>query len=75
MKTLILYYSFGGNTRKIAEMIQQQLGGDMEEIQTVKPYTGSYQSIVDQGQNLQCERYSCLFLGHTNVSRTKVDFR
>lgn len=50
MKTLILYYSFGGNTRKIAEMIQQQLGGDMEKIQTVKPYTGSYQSIVDQGQ-------------------------
>jgi Flavodoxins len=50
MKTLILYYSLGGNTRKIAEMIQQQLGGDIEEIQTVKPYTGSYNSIVDQGQ-------------------------
>lgn len=50
MKTLILYYSYGGNTRKIAQMIQQQIGGDLAEIETVKPYTGSYNSVVDQGQ-------------------------
>ncbi len=50
MKTLILYYSYGGNTRKIARMLQQEIGGDLEEIETVKPYTGSYNAIVDQGQ-------------------------
>lgn len=50
MKTLILYYSYGGNTRRIAEMIQKELGGDLAEIETVKPYTGSYEAIVDQGQ-------------------------
>lgn len=50
MKTLILYYSYGGNTKKVAEMIQKEIGGDMEEIHTVKPYIGSYNSVVDQGK-------------------------
>lgn len=50
MKTLILYYSYGGNTRKIAEKIQKEIGGVLEEIQTVKPYKGSYNDVVDQGQ-------------------------
>lgn len=50
MKILILYYSYGGNTRKIAQMIQQEIGGDLEEIETIKHYTGSYNDIVEQGQ-------------------------
>ena len=50
MKTLILYYSYGGNTKKVAEMIQKEIGGDMEEIHTVKPYIGSYNSVVEQGK-------------------------
>jgi len=49
MKTLILYYSYGGNTRKIAQLLRQEIGGDLEEIETVKPYTGSYNDIVEQG--------------------------
>lgn len=51
MKTLILYYSYGGNTRKIAQMIQREMGGDLAEIETVKPYTGSYNEVVNQGQD------------------------
>lgn len=50
MKRLILYYSYGGNTKKIAELIQKTVGGDMEEIKTVKPYTGDYMAVVDQGK-------------------------
>ena len=50
MKTLILYYSYGGNTRKIAQMIRQEIGGNLEESETVKPYTGYYDAVVDQGQ-------------------------
>ncbi len=46
---IIVYYSLGGNTRRIAEWIQQEIGGDLAEIQTVRPYTGSYDDIVDQG--------------------------
>ncbi len=51
MNALILYYSLGGNTRKIAEMIYKKIGGDMAEIQTIQPYRGSYEDIVNQGQN------------------------
>ena len=50
MKTLILYYSYGGNTCHIAEQIQKTLGCDAAEIKTVIPYVGSYNSVVDQGQ-------------------------
>lgn len=51
MKTLILYYSYSGNTRKIAQMIQKEIGGDMEEIKTVEPYVGDYNTVVDQGKH------------------------
>ena len=44
MKTLILYYSYGGNTKRIAEMIQKEIGGDIAHIDTVVPYDGDYDS-------------------------------
>lgn len=50
MKNLIIYYSYGGNTRRIAKLIQENTGGDLAEIRTVQPYTGSYTEVVDQGQ-------------------------
>lgn len=50
MNTLILYYSYGGNTKRIAEMIQKKIGGDLAEIETVEPYSGDYNSVVEQGQ-------------------------
>lgn len=50
MKSIIIYYSFGGNTRAVAELIQKNTGADIAEIKTVKPYTGSYNDVVDQGQ-------------------------
>lgn len=51
MKTLILYYSQAvGNTERIANMLQKGLNADMEKIETVVPYTGSYSEITAQGQ-------------------------
>lgn len=50
MKILILYYSYGGNTKGIAEMIHDEIGGDIAEIETVIPYTEDYNSVVDQGK-------------------------
>lgn len=51
MKTLILYYSYLGNTKKIAEMIHREIGGDMARIETVVPYDSDYNKVVDQGQD------------------------
>jgi flavodoxin len=50
LKRLILYYSYGGNTRRVAKLIQETVGGDIAEIRTTKPYEGSYMEVVDQGQ-------------------------
>lgn len=50
MKTLLLYYSYGGNTRSVAQRIRQALGCDAVEIVTVTPYAGSYDAVVNQGQ-------------------------
>lgn len=48
---LIVYYSVSnGNTKRIAEQIQKATGADMARIETVTPYTGSYNEIVEQGQ-------------------------
>lgn len=50
-KMLIVYYSVSnGNTKQIADRLQEATGADIVRIETVKPYTGSYNDIVDQGQ-------------------------
>lgn len=50
MKSLILYYSYRGNTQHIAERIHTTIGGDIARIDTVVPYTGSYDDVVAQGE-------------------------
>lgn len=50
MKSIVVYYSYGGNTRHVAEKVASAIGADLAEIETVKPYTGSYNHVVDQGQ-------------------------
>jgi flavodoxin len=52
-KTLIAYFSWGGNTREIAKQIQQQTGGDLFEIKTVKPYPGDYNECIDVAKKEQ----------------------
>lgn len=50
-KMLIVYYSWSnGNTKRIAEMLQEKTGADMIRIDTIKPYKGSYNDVVNQGQ-------------------------
>ena len=50
-KMLIVYYSWSnGNTAKIAAQLQRAAGADMERIETLHPYEGSYDDVVAQGQ-------------------------
>lgn len=50
-KLLITYYSWSnGNTERIAKMLQNEVGGDLVKIDTVTPYSGSYDEVVNQGQ-------------------------
>ena len=50
MKALVLFYSYGGSTRSVAEMIAKRIGADIAEIKTVKPYEGTYNEVVAQGK-------------------------
>lgn len=51
-KLLIVYYSWSnGNTENIAKMLQKETGGDLARIDTVVPYEGSYDDVVNQGQD------------------------
>lgn len=47
-KILIVYLSRTSNTKAIAEIIQNNVGGDITEIEVQKPYPKNYKKIVDQ---------------------------
>ncbi len=49
-KVLIAYFSWGGNTRKIANQIHEDVGGDIFEIKTVKPYPTEYKPTTEVGK-------------------------
>ena len=40
-----------GNTERIAKMLQSETDSDILKIDTVVPYSGSYDDVVNQGQN------------------------
>lgn len=50
MRPIVIYYSYSGNTRRVAEKIGKAVGADIAGIRTVRPYTGSYDDVVNQGQ-------------------------
>ena len=79
-EVLIAYFSWGGNTRGIAEEIQRQTGADLFEIQLVEPYSTDYNTVLDQAQRDQneqarpelsthvenMEQYDTIILGYPN---------
>jgi flavodoxin len=80
MKILIAYFSHSGNTRGVARYIQEQVGGDLLEIQLVEPYPNDYDTVAQQakrelnsgfkpalkpsGEDIQ--NYDTIFLGSPN---------
>jgi flavodoxin len=77
---LIVYFSRSGNTRKIAQLIQQEVGGTLHEIQVAAPYPAAYNAVVEQAkQEIQAgykptlratldhlEAYDTIFVGSPN---------
>ena len=49
-KILVAYFSHSGNTREIANQIHKSAGGDIFEIQSVKPYPHDYDAVVQQAR-------------------------
>lgn len=50
-KPLIVYFSWGGNTRVVANQIKELTGGDLFEAQTVKSYPKEYRATTEQAKN------------------------
>ncbi len=48
--SLVVYFSWSGNTRKIAYQINQLLGGDIYEIEAAKEYSTVYREVVSKAR-------------------------
>ena len=55
-KTLIVYYSYTDDTRKLANMIHEKVGGDILEIQPLELYPEDYNAAYAQGRKEVEER-------------------
>ncbi len=51
MKKLVVYYSYTGNTKKIASMISKKISYDTIELEPKVPFSTDYQEVVDEYQN------------------------
>ena len=79
-KILIAYFSWGGNTRGIAQEIQRQTGADIFEITPVHPYSTDYETVLMEAQEDQhnqarpeladhipnMDEYDVILLGYPN---------
>lgn len=77
---LIAYFSWSGNTEQVAQIIQQETGGDLFEIAPATPYTDDYNELLDIAQQEQSgnarpelagqvenwEQYDTIFVGYPN---------
>lgn len=50
---LIVYFSWSGNTAKLAQMIADETGGDLFAIEPETPYSEDYNTVLDQAKEEQ----------------------
>lgn len=53
--TLIAYFSWSGNTERMAQIIQEETGADLFEIQPAAPYTDDYDTLLDVARQEQAD--------------------
>ena len=53
--TLVAYFSWSGNTEQMAQIISEQTGGDLFEIEPATPYTDDYNTLLDVAQQEQAD--------------------
>ena len=68
---LIAYFSWSGNMEQVAQIIQQETGGDLFEIAPATAYTDDYNELLDiaqqeQSDNARPELDDTIFVGYPN---------
>ena len=72
-KLLIVYYTWSnGNTARIARKLQSVAGGELLQIDTAVPYAGSYDDVVNRGQDEVRRGYEPM-LKPIDVNRASYD--
>lgn len=80
LESLVVYFSWSGNTEKVAKSIQNQTDSDIFEIVPATPYSNDYDAVVDLAQEEQrtqarpailgsienIEQYDVVFVGFPN---------
>lgn len=49
-KALVVYFSYTGNTRALAEQVHRSVGGDIFELRPSMPYSTDYKTVESQGK-------------------------
>ena len=49
--TLVIYYSFTGNSKKVANYVKDKLNADILELEPQIPFSSDYDEIVEEWQN------------------------
>lgn len=79
-KSLVIYFSWSGNTEKVAKEIQKQTNSDLFKIEAARPYSDDYDTVVDLAKQEQNEKarprianqiqniddYDTLYIGYPN---------
>ena len=78
--TLVAYFSWSGNTERMAQIIAEQTGGSLFEIEPATPYTDDYDTLLDIARQEQSDNarpelaaqvedwdsYDVVFVGYPN---------
>ena len=72
MKTLLVYYSYTGQTKLIANKIQSKLDCDVVELKPTIPFSTDYQEIVDEYQNNESDK-KCVEIEELNINLEEYD--
>lgn len=77
---MVIFYSWSGNTKSIAAQIHQKVGGDLIELELIKPYSTNYNTCLDEAKRDQerdarpelktriadMGQYDVIYLGYPN---------
>lgn len=54
--TIVIYYSFSGNSKKVAEYVKNKIESDFLELEPAIPFSDDYDTVVNEWQNNDIKR-------------------
>ena len=72
MKTLLVYYSYTGQTKLIVDKIKNRIDCNVVELKPVIPFSNDYQEVVDEYQNNESDK-KCVEIEELNVNLDAYD--